>query len=268
MEDQQLLINTYLTTFAPEMVAIGLNAFLYLVIRRSEKLQKSSLIRKDVAISLVIGGIATIFFQIIANFGRGYMDLHFTLCAGMAYACQVCLGVMRCAILVAAYHRYASIGGARCGFSDLTWRDLTLFVWTFPLVLESPTLLSFGIESGICGFLHAHLAMAYITCIATLAVAPLLIYGVLLQLTLSALPDNVALSEDQLILKRSTKIARGVLVGGFVLFLPIQVILGGDMADDQKEESVRTKNIKQTEILVDLREAILQVSHPWTFTGY
>ena len=39
----------------------------------------------------------------------------------------------------------------------------------------------------------------------------------------------------------------------------VQVILGNNMTDDQREENVRTKNIKQTEILVDLREAILQV---------
>lgn len=42
----------------------------------------------------------------------------------------------------------------------------------------------------------------------------------------------------------------------------VQAILGTattTMSEDNRDELTRTKNIKQTEILVDLREAILQV---------
>lgn len=42
----------------------------------------------------------------------------------------------------------------------------------------------------------------------------------------------------------------------------VQVILGtatSTMNEENRDELVRTKNVKQTEILVDLREAILQV---------
>lgn len=80
-----------------------------------------------------------------------------------------------------------------------------------------------GIENGFCGFLHEHLALVYIIFIAVLAVAPVALYGVILHMTLAAIPDNVPPSEETKILRQSTAIVRGVLTGAFVLLLPIQV---------------------------------------------
>lgn len=69
MEDQLLFIHFYLTTFAPEAAAVGLNALVYFVITRSEKLQQSDLLRKDMTLTVALSGLCAIFFQIIANFG-------------------------------------------------------------------------------------------------------------------------------------------------------------------------------------------------------
>ena len=70
MDDQLLFLHFYLTTFAPEAVAVGLNALAYFVMKRSEKLQYSALLRKDMTFTVAVSGLGAIFFQIIANFGR------------------------------------------------------------------------------------------------------------------------------------------------------------------------------------------------------
>ncbi|XP_018495598.1 uncharacterized protein LOC108864442 [Galendromus occidentalis] len=224
----RLSIIVYYTIYVlPGLIAAIVNFAVFIVVRRSEVLQSSKILRNDLFLNLALGNSVTFLVTVKAVLFPE-MLYYETICRGWVYLAETSQLVIQLSLILAALSRYLNVLDPYKSAASILRGIPAYFLWIIAAVLCAPYLATHGLifegETTQCDILPDNWT-EFITIVSiAFYLIPTMIYVFLTHLALRVIPKEDGNNHEIETVDFASRIVRISFLIAFIALAPLQMV--------------------------------------------